>query len=293
MQHKCDICEKVFDSLWGLSNHNVRKHNIIPSETFIKYSLNGVTPTCECGCGETPTFLGIKKGFRNYIRGHASKINNNWGHNSEAQKKSKETQKQKYQSGDLVIWNKGLTKEDDIRLNYGEKISLNKERSKKISKSLKGRKMSEDVMKRLDDGMRNYWSKEENREKQSHNRVTYIKNHGFTTISKIEKKFKIILESCNIQFYEQFYIRETKSLYDFKIKGKNILVEVDGDFWHCNPNTKFKKPTTEHQSKNLIKDGIKNEWCVNNNYKLLRFWESDINNRPEWVKEEILKNINK
>ena len=30
-----------------------------------------------------------------------------------------------------------------------------------------------------------------------------------------------------------------------------------------------------------------------NGLTLLRFWESDINNRPEWVKEKILKNINK
>jgi hypothetical protein len=39
MQHKCDICEKVFDSLWGLSNHNARKHNITPNKTFIKHNL--------------------------------------------------------------------------------------------------------------------------------------------------------------------------------------------------------------------------------------------------------------
>ena len=133
MQNKCEICDKDFDSLWGLSSHNVKKHDIKPQETFIKHNLDGTTPKCKCGCGETPTFLGIKKGFRDFIRGHASRINNNWGHNPDAQKKAKDTQRRLYGSGELVIWNKGLTKEDDERLDYGDKISSNLERNKKIS----------------------------------------------------------------------------------------------------------------------------------------------------------------
>jgi len=189
----------------------------------------------------------------------------------------------------LVIWNKGLTKEDDKRLDYGEKISNNKERNKKISKALKGRKRPQYVLDKLDKGMRDYWSKEENREKQSHKRVSYIKEHGFTTISNIEKYFSTLMDGCGIDYHQQFYVREIKSLYDFKIKGKNILIEVDGDFWHCNPNTKHKIPVIEHQRKNLIRDGIKSDWCVDNGYTLLRFWESDINDNPEWVIEEIKK----
>jgi hypothetical protein len=166
MQHKCEICDKDFDSLWGLSSHNVKKHDVRPQETFIKHNLEGVSPKCKCGCGETPSFLGIKKGFRDFIRGHASRINNNWGHNTDAQKKSKDTQRRLYGSGELVIWNKGLTKDDDKRLDYGEKISNNLERNQKISKSLKGRKRPQHVLDSLDKGMREYWGKEENREKQ-------------------------------------------------------------------------------------------------------------------------------
>ena len=41
----------------GLSSHNVKKHKIKPQETFIKHNLDG----------ETPTFLGIKKGFGKMI----------------------------------------------------------------------------------------------------------------------------------------------------------------------------------------------------------------------------------
>lgn len=291
MQYNCEICDKEYDSLWGLSSHNVKKHKIKPQETFIKHNLGGETPKCKCGCGETPTFLGIRKGFRDYIRGHASRVNNNWGHNVDAQKKSKDTQRKMYESGELVIWNKGITKEDDERLDYGDKIRSNLDRSKKISKALKGRKRPQYVLDKLDEGMREYWSKGENREKQSHRRVLFIKENGFTTISKLEDYFSTLLDSQNIEYYRQFYIREIKSLYDFKVKNKKILIEVDGDFWHCNPKTKHKIATTEHQKKNLISDSIKTDWCLNNGYTLLRFWEDDINNNVDWVMDELRKHI--
>jgi very-short-patch-repair endonuclease len=75
------------------------------------------------------------------------------------------------------------------------------------------------------------------------------------------------------------------------ISGKNFLIEVDGDYWHCNPNTKYSTPIYAAQKKNLIQDEIKNNWCLDNKYKLLRFWESDINNNTEkiikFLKEEL------
>ena len=291
MQNKCEICDKDFDSLWGLSSHNVKKHDIKPQETFIKHNLEGISPKCNCGCGETPSFLSIKKGFRNFIRGHASRINNNWGHNTDAQKKSKDTQRRLYGYGELVIWNKGLTKDDDERLDYGEKISNNLERNKKISQALKGRKRPQHVLDSLDKGMREYWGKEDNREKQSHKRVTYIKENGLTPVSNLEKYFSKLMDGCGIEYYQQFYVREIKALYDFKIKGKNILIEVDGDFWHCNPDTKHKIPVTEHQRKNLTKDKIKTKWTLENGYTLLRFWETDINDKPEWVIGELKRHL--
>ena len=139
--------------------------------------------------------------------------------------------------------------------------------------------------------MREYWGKEENREKQSHKRVSYIKENGLTPVSNLEKYFSKLMDGCGIEYYQQFYVREIKALYDFKIKGKNILIEVDGDFWHCNPDTKHKIPVTEHQRKNLTKDKIKTKWTLENGYTLLRFWETDINDKPEWVIGELKRHL--
>ena len=290
MQHKCDICEKVFDSLWGLSSHNVKKHDIKPQETFIKHNLEGISPKCNCGCGETPSFLGIKKGFRDFIHGHASRINNNWGHNTDAQKKSKDTQRRLYGSGELVIWNKGLTKDDDKRLDYGEKISNNLERNKKISEYRKGRKRPQHVLDSLYKGMREYWSKEENREKQRKKRVKYLKDYQYNNKTILESRFGDLLESIGVDFIFQYTICGFN--FDYYLPKYDLVIEVDGDFYHCNPIKYPNGPIYETQKTTIKNDDKKNKICESSNgLTLLRFWETDINDKPEWVIGELKRHL--
>jgi very-short-patch-repair endonuclease len=40
----------------------------------------------------------------------------------------------------------------------------------------------------------------------------------------------------------------------------------------------------------MERDKIKNEWAIDNGYKLLRFWETDINNNIKQVKQTLLEN---
>lgn len=290
MQHKCKICDKDFDSLWGLSSHNVKKHDVRHQETFIKHNLEGVSPKCKCGCGETPSFLGIKKGFRDFIRGHASRINNNWGHNTDAQKKSKDTQRRLYGSGELVIWNKGLTKDDDKRLDYGEKISNNLERNQKISKSLKGRKRPQHVLDSLDKGMREYWGKEENREKQRKTRSEYLKGYQYNNKTILESRFGDLLESIGVDFTFQHTICGFN--FDYYLPKYDLVIEVDGDFYHCNPIKYPNGPIYETQRNTVKNDNKKNKICESSEgLTLLRFWETDINNKPEWVIEELKRHL--
>ena len=123
--------------------------------------------------------------------------------------------------------------------------------------------------------------------------MQYIINNGLGYTSKLEEEFELILKSLSIEYYTQFYVKEIKALYDFKIKCKNILIEVDGDYWHCNPNIeKFKEPKLQWHFDNLERDKIKNQWAAANGYQLHRFWENDIvNNRFEVVGKlmELLK----
>ncbi|TXG80894.1 MAG: hypothetical protein E6R13_07340 [Spirochaetes bacterium] len=284
----CKECNLGFDNLDSLRRHRVQKHKISAEQTYIDYILGGVEPSCKCGCGEKPKYMGIEVGYRDYIRGHAARINNNWGHNPDVLKKSHETQKRMYQSGDLKIWNKGLTVEDKRVRNNIDKVMSNPNRGKNISKKLKNVPKSEEHKLNIQKSSELRWLNPEEREKQSHRRMLYIIKNGFQVKSKLEDIFKeiLLLEfnlKENVDYYGQFYVREIKSLYDFKIKGKNIMIEIDGDFWHCNPNSNFKEPTYAAQKSNLIQDKIKNKWCADNEYKLLRFWETDIKTNKEYV----------
>jgi very-short-patch-repair endonuclease len=278
---KCTECSKEYDSLKSLSNHRFQKHGIKPIDTYNDYVLNGSNYTCACGCGEETKFLGVVKGYREYIRGHASRVNNNWGHNPEAIRKSHETQKKMHASGEITIWNKGLTIDDSRVKDNIDKIMSNPNRGKKISIALSGIEKSEDHKAKLSIIAKKRWSDPLEREKQSIRLIKLlIKNNYRNKKTKLEIKFQEILENIGLveglDFKYQHQI--STAIFGFLLIKKNILIEVDGDFHHCNPDTIHSEPKYPIQVKTVNNDIRKNSIASDNNYKLLRFWENDINN---------------
>lgn len=281
---KCKICEKSFNSYDSLRKHTGRIHKI-PSEQFFIDFYSILFTTCKCGCGEKTSLDRKNFKFKDYRRGHIARVKNNWGHNPKAIANSAKTRRERHiepwnkgKKGLQVAWNKGLTKEDNsIMAQMAKNLSKIKKKDKKNTARLA--KISKE-----------YWSKQENRDSQRDRRMEYMKNYRFPeeTKSIIEIWFQEnILDKHNIKYEEQYMVKEIKSFFDFYLLDHNILVEVDGDFWHCNQELGF-KPTYNSQKRNIKKDKIKNEWCKNNRIKLLRFWENDINNNPEKVKNKLL-----
>ena len=72
--------------------------------------------------------------------------------------------------------------------------------------------------------------------------------------------------------------------YDFIIKNKRILIEVNGDYWHGNPNlfnengTDGKRKLNEIQINKQKKDILKQEFAKNHNFELIYIWETEVNN---------------
>jgi very-short-patch-repair endonuclease len=85
--------------------------------------------------------------------------------------------------------------------------------------------------------------------------------------SKLELDFKKFLNTNNIYYEHQYIINDdlyTGSwTYDFYIPSLNLLVEMDGEYWH-------KKPET------INRDIIKNKLAKKFNFLLLRISDSDI-----------------
>ena len=101
-------------------------------------------------------------------------------------------------------------------------------------------------------------------------------------MNKLEKMVADELNKNGILYTFQYFITEDgvcKS-YDFKIKEKPLILEVDGDFWHGNPNTKNHHIRV---NKTVLNDKLKEEIALKRGIKVIRLWESDIKKDPSIV----------
>lgn len=122
------------------------------------------------------------------------------------------------------------------------------------------RKMSDSQKRRF----RKFGVTSKTREKIRNNAIRQHKNNpGPWKGTKPELKMKEILKSLDIPFIPQFYLKEAKHVFDFRIKGTNILIEVDGRYYHTLPGRRKKDYGINRLAKKL-------------GYRVLRFWDKDI-----------------
>lgn len=254
---------------------------MLQKDKIIIEKYNGVHPTCNCGCGKETRYEPNKKDYCKWVHGHQSKVKGHWGDLKSEKRVNaiKQTRKEKFKSGEYDYIKEAIkqTRKDP---KLGEKISKG---AKGIPKPKPegfgtGRKHSQKTKDKMRDTQLEKWKTGE------------IGNKKHYT-SKLEKTFANILELLDIEYKQFFYVKDIKSFYDFYIPKLNLIIEVDGDFWHCNPNSKFAVPQYDSQKKNLIRDKEKEQWVLNNGYKFLRFWEDDINNNIQQVKQILLETI--
>ncbi len=112
---KCPECDKQFE-LNGLAKHCSRAHKIESEVLYLLLFCEGERPTCACGCKEYVKYHNIVSGYSKFVPGHQARVSNNWGHNKKALDKSHETCRQLRATGELEVWNKGLTAESDQRV---------------------------------------------------------------------------------------------------------------------------------------------------------------------------------
>lgn len=117
------------------------------------------------------------------------------------------------------------------------------------------------------------------------------KQHPKYGTSKLEKKFaKEFLKKLNIKYEEQYYAESIKRYYDFYLIDYQVLIEIDGDFFHG--YGKVYEEKSPMQKKNERVDNIKNEWAGVHGIPLIRIWEHDINDNPEKVLKFLAERLN-
>ena len=275
---KCNLCNFESDSEIKLSKHIQHTHKLKKTEYIIQTQYGGVPPLCGCGCGQETRYEASKLDFCKFLSGHHSRLEGHWG-DLKSEKRVKaisEARKQRFTSGEYDYIKDAIKNRDSVEL------------GKKISKGAKG--VPKPKPKGFGVGRKH---SEETKDKMSITAKEKWKNgdigHRIYYTSKLEKTFANILDLLCIKYTISFYAKEIKAFYDFYLPESNTIIEVDGDFWHCNP-IKFPLPKYESQKKNLERDKQKNQWAQDNGYKLLRFWENDINNNIQQVKQILLEN---
>jgi len=182
-----------------------------------------------------------------------------------------------------------VSKETSDKISKNSKgISRNKGKSpmlgKKQSKNQK-QKVRERFIKYYNEG-NEPWTKN-----NKHTPETIEKIFAKRPMNKLEKLVASILDENNIPYHFQFFLKTKDGIcksYDFKIKNTNILLEIDGDYWHGGPGINKHFYKLDEVKTNDI---IKNELALNNNYNLIRIWESDIYNEPTIIINKIKENI--
>lgn len=111
--------------------------------------------------------------------------------------------------------------------------------------------------------------------------------------SGIEKEIQGILSDLNIPYSTQFFIANRS--FDIKIGKSKKIIEVNGDYWHANPeiykkgdiicNKHLGNITAEEIWK---KDLQKKELAESKGYKVLYIWENDIKIKSRQEMEIVL-----
>lgn len=114
--------------------------------------------------------------------------------------------------------------------------------------------------------------------------------------SNLETRFaKNFLDKLGYEYETQYKAESIGRYYDFYIKPANLLIEIDGDYYHS--YGLLYEDMSPMQKKNKRVDKDKNKWAQTHKIPLIRIWEHDINKTPKEVmdmlKTEIPKYIEK
>ena len=101
-----------------------------------------------------------------------------------------------------------------------------------------------------------------------------------------EKMVRLILEELGIEFKQEKYLKAKLFRADFLV-GTNKVIEVNGDYYHVNPEVYSHKILTPLQVKNLKNDKLKMDFYKENGFEVLIVWERDLKFNLEKEKEKI------
>lgn len=105
--------------------------------------------------------------------------------------------------------------------------------------------------------------------------------------TKIELAIESLLKKIQAEYVGQYTAPGIRYFrWDFAVPAQRLLIEADGCFWHNCPLCGF----SERPDK-LATDIAKENAAAEQGYRLVRFWQHDIEGRLDWVEQELRRAI--
>lgn len=286
---QCKICNKIFNTLKSVECHVRQRHNIRKEEYYLKY-INSQKGTCKL-CNNDTKFISLTKGYSNCCSIKCAKLLDN--QNPIYRKKISITTKLAMQRNDvkqnhLLAVSKPKSDETRKKLSYAAKQRFindpslktkiyTKERNIKISKSkIDFWKNNPDAKKRVGNIWK-IWKKRDETGWRKH--LLEASKKGFEKIfsplgdTTLETRIYSMLNNEHISYIKKYEL--DGKIYDAYLPDYNVIIEIDGDFWHRQTLDKCKY---KFQIDSYHNDRLKEEIAKNNGIKLLRIREYQIPN---------------
>lgn len=156
------------------------------------------------------------------------------------------------------------------------------ETKKKIGDANRGKlvgykRSRESILKQIE-SRKGYRHTPETRKKIREGQIKhYQENNTIFKDTKPEQEAESILKKYNLNYKKQKALKYNNSyrLYDFYLLDYNILLEIDGCYWHSKniKDEDIKNRTLKDMRQN---DQIKDKLAQDNGYTLIRIWEDEI-----------------
>jgi G:T-mismatch repair DNA endonuclease (very short patch repair protein) len=101
-------------------------------------------------------------------------------------------------------------------------------------------------------------------------------------ISKVQRKLYDYILSIYPDALLEYYLTDIDLSVDIYIPSIKTVVEMYGDYWHCNPvlfDESYYHSFIKMSAKDIwTKDKIREDKITDNNYRLIIIWENQVNN---------------
>lgn len=248
---QCRICGQSVINRRSLSNHLVRSHKEWNLQRYVlELCLQGNGPECKCGCGKAVEWHKTNCRYNDYVSGH----NNSFSKTNQPKITREQIQK----------------RNDSIKKTYANR---KQKITSKISSSFTSTFENIEHQNRMSDHANRLRSDENFRTKVSESNRT---NDSKRMIEQEKAFYEALKSSLTVEIIDNFWLTnaEGSKCYDARIKDWNLLIELDGMFWHgLDRNQNF----TLSQISNMANDRRKEKIAAKNNWGLARIAMDELN----------------